>query len=416
MYELTTPVVTEAIGRISYHWKELDLRVVADRVTDEGTAELWFYHVNGNGDSLLEVAKANLLSSPTMVTLSKRMAKHSSDIPWSNLLTLVAKTTIEYQRRGEPGTIIEPHEGQAVHPGYYLDPIVLKGAPSIIYGDKGSCKTTLVLACLGIIALGDEDNKFNLPVERARVAILDWESNLSLTEYNVSKLIMGGSNQWFSLPYLRCKYPLCDDMERIGNFLHDNKTQVIAVDSLGQAAGSDKFDSAGKASALKFFEALRQLNLTPLIIAQNAKGENKGEKTIYGSTYYTYYARNIFELKSKEDDIDHNIMHAALFHREANYSAKHDPLGFNLKYSDQGITITTEEIMLSRFIEKFTQEKLVLELLKSGALLRSKICEALGKNDRYVGVLLNRLKNKGLIVYLGPGLWGLAAKNEDDLL
>ena len=243
MLELTTPKIEEAIGRLSFYWRDLELRVVADRITDAGTAELWFYHSNGTSDSLLNISKANLMSTTTMGQLAKRMQSHAANIPWVNLLTLLARSTIEYQRRGEPGVVIEPHEGQAVHPGYYLDPIVLKGVPSIIYGDKGSCKTTLALAFLGIMALGDHTNKFNLPVEQANVAILDWESNLALTEYNVSKLVFGDSVPWFALPYLRCKYPLCDDIERIGNFLYDKKTQVVLIDSLGQAAGSDKFDS-----------------------------------------------------------------------------------------------------------------------------------------------------------------------------
>lgn len=411
--DYSPPEITESIGRVSFMWQGMELKVVADRLTDAGTAELWFYHHNGTGESLLHTAKANLLSTTTMTTLAKRMKEHSQDVPWVQVMTCISSKSLEYLRRGEPGTIIEPAPGQVKHPGYYVEPVIMKGVPNIIFGDKGVNKTTLALTTLGLIALGIDDSPIGLVASVSdKVALLDWESNRSLTEYTISRLIEGDTLPWFSLPYLRCKQSLFDEVDRIANFLHDNDIQVAMIDSLGQAAGSDKFDSAGKAAALRFFEALRQLNITSLIIAQNAKGEDN-RKTIYGSTYFTYYARNIFELKGKRDDLNEDTMHIILSHVESNYSKKYKPMGFRIDYSDTSIKILPEAVSYADFYEKASQTKQLCEFLKDGAKSRKAIHMELNTADKQVDVILNRAKKKGLVISLGSGMWGLVSNNEN---
>jgi len=281
--QYVVPELKESINRLTYDWQTMELRVVADRLTDSGTGELWFYHTNSSGDSLLHVAKVNLLASSTMTQLAKYMGTLATDLPWKQIITFLSKSSIEYQRRGEPGIVLEPDMENLKHPGYYIEPLILKGVPNIIFGQKGVSKTTLALACAGLIHLGVDYTEwgFSAP-EQANVAIIDYESTAQLTRYNIGKLIKGGSIPWTVLPYIRCKQPMADDIDRIGNFLFDNNTEVIIIDSLGQAAGADRNDSAGKGSALRFFEALRQLNLTSLIIGQTSKSEDNSRRTIYG--------------------------------------------------------------------------------------------------------------------------------------
>lgn len=409
MIDFTKPEVTEAIGKLSFLWSEMELKVVADRITDAGTAELWFYHQNDTGDSLLHTTKANLLSTSTMGQISKRMAQHSEDIPWPQVLTYISAHTMELQRRGEPSAIIEPDIQNIKHPGYFIEPIILKGAPSVIYGDKGVNKTTTALACLGIVAIGDTDNPTELSAStQTKVGMLDWESNQQLTEYTLGRLIKGQTIKPFKLPYLRCRMPLADDIEHIANFIDVHKIKLALLDSLGKAAGSDKFDPAGKVAALKFFECLDKLNITPLIIGQNAKGEGETKKTIYGSGFYTYYARNIFELKGKDDEIDSNRTHLAMFHQEANYSKKYPPMGFCVDYSDTTISISREAVSVSQFLEKASQIKSLLEFLKGGAKPITSIATELGMSDSRVRTLLKQAARKKQVTDLTSGMWGLA--------
>lgn len=415
----TKPVVNEAINKLVFQWPTYDLRLIANRIDDKGVAELWVYHSNGNGDQLLHSASVNLLSTTTMERVEKRLQKNSTDIPWMEVLTYVAKTAIEYQRSGEPGEIIKPYPGAVEHPGYYIEPILLKGLPTIIHGEKGINKTTLGLTMLGLLynsvndphGLRDDNGDFTNPSglianEQARVGILDWENDKNTTIYNISNLIRAKTVPYFEPAYLRCSLALSDDIDRIGNFIMDKKLDVILIDSLGQAAGSEQFDQAGKRAALRFFESLRRLRITSLIIGQEAKNE-EGKKSIYGSVYYRYYARNIFELKGKKDVMNPSILHTALLHTDANFSKLYDPMGFRTTYSENGTYLEQEPVRLSEFIEKISQTKSIVDFLKGGSATVADIATAIGTKKDSCQVQLNRLLEKDEVVKLGQGLWGL---------
>ncbi len=406
--KLGEPGVDEGIGSITYTWPDVGIEVSALRLRDEGRAELWFFHRNGQGKrNLLHVAEVNLLASATMTGLAKRMAIHG-DLPWTEIMTDVTSKTMVYLRQGEPGIVIEPHDGLAIHPGYYVEPVIMKGVPNIIFGDKGVSKTTICLMLLGLLQLAEGSEIYGLKVcGPTKIALLDWEANKALTEYTISRLIKGGQ-PWFNLPYLRGKQSLPDDIERVIKFLAEHKPDVVLIDSLGQAAGSDKYDSAGKGAALRFFEALRRCNVTSMIIAQNAKGEDQ-KKTIYGSTFFTYYARNIFELRRAES-LDPNEMSIALFHMESNYSKRYDPIGFQLKFTDETITIEREAVNLAQFSERISQSRRILDFLADGSKSVTAIATHLGTSNGQVSVALYRLKKAEKVVSLGSGSWGLSER------
>ena len=65
--------------------------------------------------------------------------------------------------------------------------------------------------------------------------------------------------------------------------------------------------------ALRVFAALRYLSRTSLIIAQTSKND-EGKKSMFGSTYFQYYSRNIFELKKSVDVCDKDETKVAFFH------------------------------------------------------------------------------------------------------
>lgn len=406
---LGPPEIIEGIGSLTYLWPDVGIEVEAKRLRDEGRAELWFYSRNGIGKKgLLHVAEVNLLASPTMNSLAKRMATHAA-LPWSELLTDVTSKTMIHLRQGNPGVVIHGLTDTARHPGYYLKPTVMKGVPNIIFGDKGVNKTTLCLLLLGLIRLGFANNKYGFQVDcgETPVALLDWESNQALTEYTLSR-IARGDGPIYDLAYLRCHaQPLADDAERIGNFLSEKNIQVFLVDSLGAAAGSDRYDSSGKGAALRFFETLGKFNRTPIIIAQNAKGED-ARKTIFGSTYFTYYSRNIFELRRAEI-VNPDELSIGLFHQESNYSRKFEPMGFHLTYTEDAITIEPEEVQFAQFSERVSQTKRILDYLKDGAKSLVAIAQYLESSNAQTSVVLYRLKKAKKIVALGSSIWGLAS-------
>jgi len=354
----------------------------------------------------------NFSSAQTRKQLIKSLDEKYPDWSWLGVVDEICRQVQALAMQGESSTVIKPTTTGAKHPGYYVEPIVMKGVPTVIYGDKGTNKTTLALTLMGLIACGINDSLTGLHAScSGKVGLLDWENNAELTDYTLSRLVDGGTLPYFELPYLRCNQPLADDIERIGRFLYENEIDVVMIDSLGQAAGSDRFDSAGKGSALRFFEAMRQFNLTSIIIGQNAK-DDTGKRSIYGSTFFTYYARNIFRLQAGKHQDNEDEMLVALIHEESNFSKKYQPLGLRLAYTESTISVTSEVVSISQFLDRANQTKELLEFLKSGAKSVKAVSDYLNASANGTRVLLSRLKSRGIVVSLGAGMWGL--KVDDD--
>ena len=414
MLDFCEPKVSETINKLSFFWDSYELRVAADRLDSNGKAELWFYHCNGKSrDSLLHTTSVNLLSTPSLSQLVKRMQVNSGDIPWQQVLTFIARGSMEFLRRGEPGVILQPVPGTIYHPGYYIEPLLLKGLPNLIHGPKGAGKSTLGLTVLGICRNAVSDSQTGLIAdEEARVGILDWENDSQTTTFTISCLVEGETVPYFEPAYLRCTLPLAEDAQRIADWVSENRLSLVLIDSLGGAAGADAFDSSGKRAALRFFQTLRQLKVTSLIIGQEAKSEEATKRTTYGSVYYQYYSRNIFELKTVKDMLDASIMHMALFHQEANFSALSEPMGFRVTFGPGNTSVEAESVKLSQFLERASQTKAIAEFLKGGAKHFREIARAGGLKETQTKNLLSRLKKRGIVVDLGMGMWGLTVEGD----
>jgi hypothetical protein len=406
------PEISENINKIMFRWVDWDLTVSAERLGKDGKAELWFFVENKNGKKPFEVVDINLLAPNSMKSLARGLANNNSkDIPWEQVLTKIKIATLDFQRRGEPGFLIKPTTEDIQHPGYYIEPIIMKNVPNVLYGDKGVNKTTLCLSLLGIVCAGTSDSisGFKCFDDGIRCGMLDWESSRDMTYYNTSRLFESGTIPYFELPYLKCRRPLIDDIDRIITWKESNSLDLILIDSLGQAAGADRFDSSGKTTALLFFEALNSLNVTSLIIAQNSKSQD-GKKSIFGSVYYQYYSRNIFELRDTEISTDHNEKIVALIHDISNYSKKYEPIGLRVSYSDTAISIESYNVTLSNLKAKLGDSEMILDFMKNESRLVSvkEIAEAIQKKDSQIRVVLSGLKKRGLVVNPTPGSWGLA--------
>jgi len=206
---------------------------------------------------------------------------------------------------------------------------------------------------------------------------------------------------------------MSDDMERIGAFLYKHKVNLVMIDSLGKAAGSDSHDSSGKNAALRFFECLDRFQipgLTTLIIGQNSK-DDTGKRSIFGSTYYTYYSRNIFRLQRSKGKDSEDEMRVVLIHEESNFSTRSKPIGFRLDYTPESISITREAATVSDYLEGASRNKMLLDFLKSGAKTAGAIGGELGLSDNRVRVMLSQLKKRELVINLSSGLWGLVQQD-----
>lgn len=415
------PLVIEVLGGYQFGWceegsGESTLLVEVKQIQDSRgtlTAELsvWSDFVAQKRPTLSGV-RVNLQSEQRRSAIAKRLLEQEPSFPWHALLEQVFHETIERYRTGDPGEELDAYadEDNVPVPRFVLDPLILEGVPSVIYGDKGVAKTTLALAAAGTIFSSWEENPFGFVTNGRQhiAALLDWESSKDLTMYAMHRLRKGTGIPYFTLAYRHCKLPLADDLEAIARFMVQRKADTAIIDSLGAACGGDLFKPE---PALRFFEALRQLpHKSSLIIAQNSKGE-EGKKTIFGSTYFTYYARNIFELK-RFGDFDEKIeSYVALIHQEANYSGKHDPMGFHLRYTPDSIKIESTHVTLAQLTEKAQLQKRIRDVLReaNGLVSLEDLTPMVGIKQDQLRVALSKMKNKGELVNPSRGMWGLAA-------
>jgi hypothetical protein len=84
-------------------------------------------------------------------------------------------------------------------------------------------------------------------------------------------------------------------------------------------------------TAIRFFNALRSLRVASLILAHVAK--NSEEKTIYGSVFFSNFARSAWEMKKAQEAGEH-IIRVGLYHRKTNLGPLQQPLGFKLHFGE----------------------------------------------------------------------------------
>lgn len=361
----------------------------------------------------LSSVRVNLLSERRRIDIAKRL-QTIKDLGkpeyWNVIIEQACHLVVETFRAGDPGTLIEfpdLDEDDILKPQYILDPLILAGVPSVIFGDKGTNKTTLAITAAGCVYSNWFDNPFGFSLngQGHKVGLLDYESSQQLTTYTGQRIRRGTGLPYFDLAYRHCHLPLADDIEAVAKFITDNSIEILFVDSLGAACGGDLMKPE---SAIRFFEALRQLNITSLIIAQNSKGD-EGKKTIFGSTFFTYYARNIFELKrfgEFDEKIEQNV---ALINVENNYTTKHEPMGFHLTFHPSSITIERMNVNINQLKESANAQSKIMSCLNNarGPVAIKDIQVITGVSMDVLKVLLSKLKARNEVVNLERGYWGL---------
>lgn len=405
------PEITTQNNGYTVVWVEHNLTIKVSRLTVHKDGHVTAFIKISLKDkdktyTLLPAAQFNLSAPRTRSEIANSLTEKNDKIPWRDVIDYLCREIQEKAWIGDPGETLEITDTtELIKPCYLLEPVIMEGTPSVIFGEKGVHKTILSLLFSICIYLPWTDNPYGLTVNahKSTVGILDWESDRNLTMFNAQRLLKGADLTYIGLNYRRCKLPLADDIEQIGNFLDDKECNVILIDSLGAACGGDLMKPE---QALRYFEALRLLGRTSLTIAQTSKND-EGKKTIFGSTFFSYYSRNIFELKKSVDTLDKDETKVALFHQEGNYSGRYDPIGFRLNFTSETIKVTREPVNFGEFTERINRQQQLLEILKDGALTNAQIADKLQISQANVRMTTKRLSDRKKIVKTEGGAWGL---------
>lgn len=409
---MSQPAVLEIPGGYNFTWTEEQIQIKAQRVREDRygtvTAELNITTSAPGYSPHIYRTKLNLLSSYAKSSLSKQLQTIYEAASWDEVLEQVSTYIVERIRKGEPVELLTTDRDIAP-PGYLLYPIIPKGQPTVLFGDGGSLKSLMALACLICVQLPWQDNPLSFKPEGNKSIpslFLDWETSSDEQRWRLKCLEEGHDLPAVMLSYRRCHVPLADDLEQIQDAIYTSKAQFIVVDSLAAATGGD-LNAAEP--ALRFFSALRKLKVTSLILAHNSKDAQGKKKTIYGSAFFGNYARSIFELKKTQEVGEAQVV-VGMFHRKCNFAKLCHPMAFRVTFDEKSTRIEKESVEgIPEFIDNLSARHKIMIAIKGGAMTVSDLSAETELSESVLRTRLNELKRKGEVLKMGDK-WGLAVK------
>lgn len=425
------PEITPRFGGYDVIWPapaclSIAVRRVHVHTAGRVTGELEICRDNGSGPKiLLPSSEFNFSAARTRSSLAKEMAERCADlgVDWLTVIEKLANDVQQHARTGEEAIEILP-DANTPPPERILYPVLFKGVSNLIWGDKGVNKSTLAYYIAICVALPWDDNPlgFRTIDKPLKTLILDYENPEYVFRHYMACLLRGHPDLAHvpGIFYRHCNIPIADDIEAIANQVDMCQARLLIIDSLGAAAGSEREGLNSAEAARRFNSGLDQIPVTKLIIGQTSKLQD-GTKTLFGSTFFRYFARNLFELVKASESIEDNVGHLALFHRDANYSKKARPLGIHVTYetdSDENnvaISFSPEEVSVSDFADKVSTSSRIYELLRNGPVFQKDLVAMLHISFPTCGMAINRLIAKKQVARLDDGKLGLVVKNEIDM-
>jgi hypothetical protein len=319
------PVVKVIIGGYELYWIGLNLKVVIDHIQNGDDVEIAVYE----NEKPIYISGYKLLSVSHKDNLARSLKKLNTKLNWDVIINQITIQCLSRIRMGDPLVVLNNELG-SVKPEYLLTPLFVANNINIIYADRSSAKSLFMTFVDILLTLNWESNPFGLQSGKEHVVLfIDWENDPNTVGWQKQCLIRGMGMEWLDIHYLHCSIPLVKCLSSIQQKINEIGADVIIIDSLGVAIGGNLNDSE---PALNFFSALRQLPVTPLIIAHTAKDKNNSRKTVYGNAFYENLARSIWEL-SKSQQVGSNELILSLYQRKSPpFSGYHNPLGFRFVF------------------------------------------------------------------------------------
>jgi hypothetical protein len=353
----------------------------------------------GDRTTLQQGVRENLTSSRSRETLAKHCDQRGNqDRDWLRLISNAMNMAISKLREGEPFLDFaeyEPSEGL----DYLVEPILHANQPHLIYGPGGVGKSRLAAYLAAIVQEG-----YPVPwwseVEQANVLYLDYETHADEL-YRTAKGIYAG----FGLGVPRFKYrrsfmPLKSDIYEIQKQCLKDRIGLLIVDSAAPATGGD---SETQASTGEFFNALRSLNVTSIILGHSTQNQDGSTKP-FGSQFWRNMPRATYEVVQQETPNDTYIL--GMYQRKLNIGRKILPVWLRFAFEEDDSIVTVSKLTQGEIDQQNvggTPRERIRRLLRSGALNLNQLKAALP--DVTNEVIRQTLSRNDEFVSLGSGLW-----------
>jgi predicted transcriptional regulator len=396
------PTLTVITGGYKLEWQGLNLKVIIDHIINDTDSEIAIYE----NDIPIYISGFKLLSISHKTELSRALSKLKK-IDWDKIINQITTKVLYEIRKGEEVIWLTNDYGKQA-PEYLLKPLFIKNSPNIIYADQSSAKSLFMTMLDIILALPDYETKDGFRFSQIlgldgdkyhTVLFLDWENNPYITGWTKQCLLRGLDNmdeEGIPIAYLHCALPLYKMISHIQNKIQETKADVVIIDSLGASVGADLNATE---PAFQFFTALRQLPVTPLIIAHTAKDINNRRKTVYGNAYYSNEARVTWEIIKQQEAGSHELSITLFNRKPAPFAGIHNPLGFKFTFDADKIYVEkTEPLQDKQNISDDNKPEpmdVVAEILETSEkhLTPKQIANTANLNESTVRSCVKRLKD-----------------------
>jgi hypothetical protein len=424
------PTYWEEPAHIKFTWEKYGITAHArhfGNLRAQAELEFWYYNAETAHERLLLPQSRVELTSPTSRAGLIRQLKSSDNVleyvNWQWIVDCIAFKVSEVSRRQEPTLEIMPRYEAPLTPDYLLDPVLPRGHPTVIFGDKGTFKSLTALVIAYIVQLPYIDNSLDLapiPGQSCVCLYLDYEDEESSITKRWTALHRGfrDPNQAeLEMPilYRRMSAPLIDSVESLRSEIVENHVGLVIVDSLGPAAGGNLYDPQ---PAIEYHQALRALGVTSLTLAHNSKDPLAKRKSIFGSVFFTNLTRSIWETEAEPERMDRTEVTMSLAQRNSNLSAIHAPLGFQYRFdnSTNSIAVAKVDLAETSLADRLSYSRQILYYLREGAKTIKQISDDLDISIATVRVTLSRLSKETQARVVGTlegqKLWGLPTSSD----
>lgn len=424
---LTKPIITESPGGVKldwYHDQEMVLGASVEYLNESSRGifgEFNFTHLFDEFPPIKHL-HFNLQNTKARQDIVRRLEALSLpvDFNWLSLVDQVCDIAIDSLRKETPieNINIEPFSRGT---NYLLYPLLVRGQPNTIYGTGGFGKSILadyiaVLVQFGIAGL-------DWVVEPGNVLYLDWETDVDTHRRRIKAMKKGlDITDTDEIMYRFCDHDLIDEIDSIRKVVADKKVELVIVDSQMAATSNPRpgLDASQEASA--FYNALRTLQCTVLIIDHITKlgmSENSGTDTAYGSVVKYNRTRNQFFVRRTQEPGD-TFIEMALVHKKFNDGRLQKPFGLRIDFTEIETDVLDtivigkcdleDNAILSKQLPLWQRIQGEMKYA-NGAMELKDIAEAVEASEATVRTTLNRMSK--VFVKVGKAQWGLVSKSEE---
>lgn len=275
-------------------------------------------------DATISASTMNFSSAQARANHGKRLAERArtgSKVDWIGLLEEFSVRLLAAERAGTPAVILSQ-----VAPGTAEPIITIDGYPiytrhhQIDFGDGGSAKSLYALWRAGKLEANGE-----------RVGLFDWELDVLTHRQRLEQLF--GRDRMPSIRYVRCDRPIVHEVDRLRRIILDEELTYGIFDSVGFAC--DGPPEAAE-SALKYFQAVRQLRIGGLHLAHVSKADT-GDQRPFGSAFWHNSARSTWFVKAATSEPGTRTI--GLLNRKSNLGPLQPALAYTFTFTADRIAV-----------------------------------------------------------------------------